>query len=451
MFIEEEFGEDSSSILADRTLTKAAFDLVKWASSKSKIDKLFYAFRKANLDSPLIAKLIDDRLIEEPLKKISRQEWDVLFANFREDDPLLKAYRRAFQDCGYSDSRDDRVREALEKCDKPKLTVAFANRSIEFIQKLDVDRDVSGISNWRDRIAETHQVDRTIGIENQGKSTYLLVSVNRQARGINLCAELHQTGKLPEPIDVESERRGIFCEFQSKDSDISQLMKEPLSQLLKEAEELLDNCHTFTLEIFLPWQHLNERVHEWEIFDVLGDSSRLSDEYAFIVRSLDRALNSKLKRDLAEKLQCLSDCIDQTSILSNFIELRDLDCKELFEITSLINLSLGKLGVKLAVGLPTIQEKRNEMLKALVKSSIPIALWVHETDTQVNCCQILQEFDNLLIAKNLKRFCELAKEIRSKRVIGNPIYHLGMLCDCPERMPTLSNQSNVSRARIPGN
>lgn len=467
MFVSDAIGKNLAEISPEEKLEVVAFKLIQWAESHGRLDKLFEAFCEDSPDRPNIDRLknrlVGDRFIDKTMPTIDPDDWEKLFATFSQNDLLeiAKACHQAFKDCFDRELEEiyphcprieipNGVREILETYDDPKIAVAFANRTIALIQKLeDGDRDVSKIVAWRDRIAQTHQVDPHLGIPKKSQLAhgYLLVSVQPQATGVHLFAELHfADDRLPEPIDLDPNNLGIFCEFSGDgDVEISRILQDPLSKLIEKAELKLIDCQgkvPVTIEIFLPLEYLDRRVHEWQVMNELQQSCQLGEHRAFIVRSLDRARKPILSSKIKSSWTGIREWIDKNQIDRYCLEIDAPICDGLET-----NLLLGKLGVKLAAGLPEDRAKRQSVLSNLVTSAIPFAFWVHEVEFE--CCQTVKAFNSLFIAQNLTNFSKLATAIQEQRVRKNPIYHLGMLCDCPERMPTLPGQTQVPRARIP--
>ena len=105
---------------------------------------------------------------------------------------------------------------------------------------------------------------------------------------------------------------------------------------------------------------------------------------------------------------------------------------EILEKSTEIDCTLVEL---LPDGLPEELETRRETLKDLVKSPVLFAFWIQDSKFDRNTT--LVSFEQLLKRENLTEFANLAEEIKRKRQPTCPISNLGMLCDCPHRLPTI--------------
>ncbi|MDY6941106.1 MAG: hypothetical protein SWY16_26040 [Cyanobacteriota bacterium] len=473
MFVADSIDKNLANITQASKLDKCAFDIIQRLEKSGELDDFFNYFFEKNKDNQTYGRRIKSlqskisKLVQYKTKILS-QDWESLFTILNENDLhiIAQSCKAAFKDCFKLELKEiypdcpkldslPHVRQVLEKYDKPELAVAFANRAIGLIAKLEGDaRDTSAIADWREQIAQIHAVDPKIGIpvHSQQIDAYLLVALRRQGGSIHLLAELHRTGeKYGQPIDLDPNNRWFSCTFSDDgDVEISQTIAEPLSRLIEEAELRSDKEITsFTLEFFLPPEYLDLRVHEWEIIDGFDKRTKLGEYCPFIVRSLERAMNPRWLQNFNRSWMSWSQNISASqTIARHCIDVRDSTCEELSSGNVLIN----KIGVKLAAGLPEDRERRNSIFWMLIKSHVPVTFWIDRAE----CCgerviqQVIQDFNGFLTTSSLNNFSLLAREIQKKRIPGKATYHLGMLCDCPERIPTLPSQPNIPRARPPG-
>jgi hypothetical protein len=351
---------------------------------------------------------------------------------------LVKACKGAFQYCFqrpleeiYPDcpplNQIDTIQQLLEKYDDPQIAIAFANRTYQLIQRNcegeQRDGDLEKIRGWRDRVAQKHNISSNFGNKNKSIYGYLLVAAtNPTITGqVEISSELHLTNGEMIPIDTHKQ---VKCHFDK--------LPNYLSDIIKDAEEKLRNCQgigSVTLEIFLPWQYLDRRIHEWPVTDELEYRCNLSEHRAFIVRSLDRAKEASLKNKLEEAWRILDKCFPNNQIVGNFHEVDCSNCTIYFDYRQ-------KPGIKFGNGLPDKVEERQKILRKLTTSCIPFAFWTYE---KFDWHYTIQTLNSLLAAGNLQDFRKLAIAIMRKRNESpdNPIRELGMLCDCPERMPTI--------------
>ena len=116
------------------------------------------------------------------------------------------------------------------------------------------------------------------------------------------------------------------------------------------------------------------------------------------------------------------------------------------------NLRLNKrLGLTITCGFPESNEEKKELFIAIIRGGVPIALW-----TRCNNFPDIEEgFDKLLTVNSLPDLSDLYESVwdlrktahaqldKSQNYLG---YHLGILCDNPNRVPfhlRLENQQLV--------
>lgn len=383
-----------------------------------------------------------DRFLELSDRNITSEQWDCIFSVFSRNEKmtLIGACEVAFRKCWGEPlsvirpeaqlNTIDEIRQLLSIYDRPKLTSAFVQSAIAAIRQYDRDRDFSSLDEW----CGAEEI-RSPSLPSCG---YLLVSLQQKAGEVTAFAELHLQGEDPERLDSgDGKGFGFVCRLDSiKPEDIAEQLAEPLSKWVEQAERQLCQNQAINrqivIEFFLPWQLLDTRVEEWNVSDELGDLCQLREHRGSIVRSLDRVLLSGLQLRLREGWEILTTHIEQDSIRQNCAEI-DCDCQTPTYPSQLSK----KPSLKLPKGLPQDPELRTKLIKDLLKSPIPIALWTHNPTFDYKTTS--EAFDRLLTRENLQEFADLADEIRRHRRAGpvNPIFDLGMLCDCPHRLPTL--------------
>ncbi|MBO9998016.1 MAG: hypothetical protein J7641_03245 [Cyanobacteria bacterium SID2] len=454
IFVDDNLEENLAKITTETNLTYIVFKLIKWAEiQKRRLAQLLEAFCQDNSHHTLVARLqpiiaqLQEDFVNPKNHNIKNEDWERLFENFQQNNLLIlnKAWYEALQyqplteiytNCPFFD-RVGAIREILERYDDPKLAIAFVNRAIRLLIALENIEDdvIQNLENWRDKIADSHRVPKIIGMGNKNLHGYLLVPIQLQAGHVTIYPQLYITEDdrtYPEIEKIES-TWGIQCQI----NDVSNYLSETIAEAEKKLE-VLKGEDTITLEVFLPWQYLDSHVHEWDVTDELDDPCQLHVYRKFLVRSLDRATISGLKLKLKKAWNCLQNCLQNGSIDRSFDK---FDCSSCKPLPALV----GKPGVKLGGGLPENIEQREAILKNLVKSAIPIAFWTYQ---QFDLNETIEAFDMLLTVDNLKSFRNLAKAIREKRNAENPNpvhQDLGMLCDCPTRLPTLPGQGSPLR------
>jgi nucleoside phosphorylase len=201
-----------------------------------------------------------------------------------------------------------------------------------------------------------------------------------------------------------------------------------------------------TIEIFLPWQHLNQPVHQWEI----QISQRLQGRHNH--RSLWKIPRDTLVRSLDRLKE--TDWIDEwiEDMKSLWPQLQNVDIKQLQDIccctdnldyerlkTDLLN----KLVFKFLSGLPENEDDLMDLLSVVIFSKVPVWLWSYGCPGDSNAFSAA--IDPLLCAQNMADSATFAQAIREQRA---SLPNLGVLYDCPTRLPVLVDWKN-GRLRQP--
>ena len=428
MFVDEDFGGNKAEIWEGENLQQIAYCLIKKTEAKGSLDQLYEVFCQVNANNLAVKELQGDCFIDidQSQQNIMPEQWQQIFSVFHSEDIFALDYAcdAAFIDVFgkplsivYPDTPPlntlKAISDLLSKYDQINLTKAFIRHAVKTIKERDSSRDFSPLGQWYEP-----QESGTISQKQKPNCGYILVSLKLYAKSITVFAELHLKGGTPEPLDKNSEERGIVYKLHGIKTDeipnwIAEQLAEPLSKWVQQAErQLLENKtlkidRQTVIEIFLQWQLLDARVDEWDAIDDLQEPCKLREHRGFIVRSLDRVTSSGLQLQLRQSWQTL-------------------------EKSSEIDRTLVEL---LPEGLPEDLETRQENLKELVKSPVLIAFWTH--DPQFDRKTTLAAFEQLLKRENLIEFANLAEEIKRQRQLICPISNLGMLCDCPHRLPTI--------------
>jgi nucleoside phosphorylase len=245
-------------------------------------------------------------------------------------------------------------------------------------------------------------------------------------------AELHLPNTPPKALLEEKDKKEMRCSINE------------VGDLLAEAICAVGNVKT--IEIFLPWQHLNQPIHQWEIQvnkRLQGRHSRRSlwkIPRDTLVRSLDRLQEEDWIDEWIEDMKDLWPQL-QNVAMEKFPDVccstntLDFECLE-------IDL-LDKLVFKFLSALPEDQDDLQNLLYLVIFSKVPVWLWSYGRPG--DAVAFSAAIDLLLSAKNLTDSATFAQAIRKQRV---KLPHLGVLCDCPTRLPVLVDWKN-SRLRQP--
>ena len=444
-----------SLIVFARNVTNRSFDDVggntreEWASElierldeEGILDELYIAVCKEYSDYPAVKKLqveLKGAPLVESKHKIDASD---LFSKFSEYDDFAAVQRSFLCACkdtvgDFSTIRPDRP--SLNELGKIKAQVEIyePKLAVQFAQYLLLELDVSSAENrlnlksaiesWRDRIAQqyniTPETPQPIKKEQQG---YLLVALRGTGQksgdrtSVTVFTELRIAGK-DDPIEFGAETITCFLDE----------VAAHLSTVILEAEEALIayGIGRITLELFLPWNHLDISVADWEILNRKGRPRSLGKHRGIVIRSYDRAEQGATRSEVQRKWKYLEECVKQGDACDRFHPQET--CPEAGDLEGKLK---DKPGLKLIAELPKDREDCLDIFDDIIESGVPIALWFNTVEG-LTAAEKLAEFNTLLQEHcSLTDFSQLADRWRDLRR-KHPNQHLRMLCDCPDRWP----------------
>ncbi|MGB3768899.1 MAG: hypothetical protein WA947_20270 [Phormidesmis sp.] len=282
LFIRDRFDDPLDDVGGESRELWAGALIEKFAQEGS-IDELYQKICKEYGKHPAIKKL-QSELRGEPLVK-SGQKIDAssLFSQFSSYDDFAnvqKSFLCAFKLIygSFLEIRPeypplntlDQIQSLIEAYG-PKLAVQFAEHLFVELNESSSETRLdlkNAVESWRDRIAQqysiTPETPQPIKKEQQG---YLLVALKETGRktsgstSVTVFSELRITGE-EDPIEFGAET--ITCSLDE--------VAAHLSTVILEAEEALSayDIGRITLELFLPWRHLDIGVADWKILNKKG-------------------------------------------------------------------------------------------------------------------------------------------------------------------------------------
>ncbi|MEM9212914.1 MAG: nucleoside phosphorylase [Cyanobacteria bacterium P01_F01_bin.150] len=190
------------------------------------------------------------------------------------------------------------------------------------------------------------------------------------------------------------------------------------------------------VEIFLSWRHFRKPIHEWKINRGLDDI-HLNVFRNVLLRSLDRCLEKKYKYLVAEWTERLRSQWEQlpsceNRVLEDYchnVTALDLD----FLRSTLVPEESKYLILHFLDELPEELDELRKLVSILMESGIPICLWPRDEPIQSE--SVPESLATLLCDMNvLRQPSRLAASIRK---LDTPLSNLGLLCECPYRLPGL--------------
>ncbi|MDZ8078681.1 MAG: hypothetical protein RMX35_06190 [Nostoc sp. DcaGUA01] len=223
--------------------------------------------------------------------------------------------------------------------------------------------------------------------------------------------------------------------------------------------------YNLTIEIFLPLPYLDKSIDIEEIPIGFGEKRAIANEYQFVIRSLERVIeeDGKYLMLLRRRWKILTQFLGRKPTFKTFHEKieqippTEKSCSSNFTWEN-CNLkefendwdSKKSLGIKVTCDLPIDKEAKTKFFIALIRSGVPISLWTRSTaipnlDTEFNeifvdQTEIIADLSNICESIwKLRRKAHAKKDEEKQNYLG---YHLGFLCDNPDRIPfSLTNQN----------
>jgi hypothetical protein len=313
------------------------------------------------------------------------------------------------------------LRTVFERKDDLGIAVEWVDRVIKAFQQPldgDVERIVTpALQAWHNAYKPSEPEAEPI----KKPPGYLLIALDPidDRDEVAFTAELHFLNASPKTDLLEP---GKKCSIH----EVSDLLTEAIRAAGNEVK---------TIEFFLPWQHLNQPVHQWEI----QVSQRLQGKHSrrslwkiprdTLVRSLDRLKEEDWIDEWIDDMKVLWSQL-QNMAMENFQDF--YCCANSLDYESLETDLLNKLVFKFLSGLPEDQDDLKDLLSIVIFSKVPVWFWSYGCPR--DSIAFSAAIDALLCTQNLTDSATFAQAIRKQRV---KLPHLGVLCDCPTRLPVL--------------
>lgn len=387
---------------------------------------------------------LSEGIVPTPEQKVSQQQLRQLFDLFgdRYWFDVGKAFVSAFEDSfkrSYTEvyktipSSFNIMRETLCRLNDPKLVASFVERARVRIQREDKSSDLpEQIVRWRDRFLTQHNLTLTDiqPKEDSEQPGYLLVSlephtkVDRKGAYVNVFAEVQRAGKRPIPIASET------CALSE--------MGAYLHKAIAQAKAAI--ADSVTLEIFMPRVHLEYEIASWKPSETndkaAEEAARLLRRQPYIIRSFERAKKVEYQKQVKKKWNEILTCIEKGNGCQRFHpQAETFDRDDLYDDID------EAAGLFLSAELSADSAERQGVLSDIVEAAIPFALWFSSAQESTPE-QRQAAFNSLLQTEYMSDFATLSKKWRRyrRKHKEKPERHLKLLCDCPDRWPSLPNQ-----------
>lgn len=280
-------------------------------------------------------------------------------------------------------------------------------------------------------------------VKNEPREAYLMVTVEEQKPNFLFKGYLgfKDDPESVTPLNIQQEAQEVTCILDEIPKYIRQYLIE-----CNNDKQLKGKYHTLCVEIFLPFDYLTESVEHCQIQDDLGDLRELCQEKQVIIRSYERYKNNTFWNYLFKGWQRSQINTQAENIVQNILH---LDQKETLNYNKL-EIQLKEKSILTCT--LTQKEKDIEILKAVIRSGIPLTFWSRSSEFD-NKQEFEQKLTNYLQTNRYYNVIDLVTEIHKTRQESwvnsqnnqAPItewgYHLGIWLDNPNRPPVSSLQS----------
>ncbi len=197
------------------------------------------------------------------------------------------------------------------------------------------------------------------------------------------------------------------------------------------------------IEFFFPLDLMDEAVDSWEIEDEAGISIPIGTEYVVVMRCTDRVLSSYANRDAWVSHWENKATQSQRNASDVLVE----GCLEPRSLFSKLNQSTQTIGFHLAQ--PPDKFGKGSIFAVMLRTAHPVAVWLRESVSGVNCEQALEAF---LQSHPIDVLPTAVKQERSNALAENRDCHIGhhlsLLWENPHLLPPIVDEgamlSNVS-------
>ena len=331
---------------------------------------------------------------------------------------------------------------------------------LEFVERLINCKKVTAkekLKKWLSAIASEKNITLPVYTEPEpldvNPDPYLMIKAEKISKGFILETELildYQEGNQSDDcvqISLDSDH-SIHC----SESDLKDCIKILIDKAkVKLIEKYKHTNYDLTIELFLPFKYLGK---SFDLDKIPADQDRLRPigyQYPFAVRSLDRYLISfetdtgQYSRKLNKKWEFYRQNKNQDTVGRSILCLDSIEDGCNWDKLSTDWSRNNKLAVNVAGGLPHQEEMQQEFFLGLLRGGVPFSLW--NRCPELACKDDIKEQINSLITldcfKDLRNLFKKVWDLRidahdegetaAKDYLG---YHLGFLCDHPDRIPS---------------
>ncbi len=470
MMITFAFGVDQQldKITGGDDLTKIAFRLItKWAIPQGKIDDLIEKAYQENSNNPQLKSFYqkikpsifnNEKISVDNSQPISNSEWNELYLIFNQlnNNHLLSQICRQT----LKNAKNDLLGNCLSLSNdidlkdlKEILLTKFPKRNdhvptiLEFAERLSkkVDKNLSKqLDQWLKTIATKINISLPtyshLPSKNEIYQYFLLITAIPKGKNqFDLESDLllydsstNNYQPIPKFINCE-QRTFVKCDFTE--------IKDKIFDLVAICREYIEPPYILNIQLFVTYPYLGYAFDRAEIVidQTRNDLSYLGIEYPLFVSSYDRFSDKKHYNEF--RVRWLNEVQDKLKPnLTNLIEsMQDLEGYNHQNLAKLAN----QWRVEKIIGLKIMgcwcdtEKIQEDLFYYVVKSGIPLVLWIRCND--LPDCK--NKLNDLLTAQILNNWHDLFKQVwecrqQSYQEPEKLGYHLGILADDPQRIPS---------------
>ncbi len=234
------------------------------------------------------------------------------------------------------------------------------------------------------------------------------------------------------PKNKSKLRRGILC-----------LVEDIPKELGKIIEYFLENINDGLriIEIYLPYQILYTDVDNWHIVNDAKQSVPILRDFDIVIHASDRITgnyNFRYLKDGWNNLENVLSSKPNSDIIQQNIE--TVNRTDKLEWQQIENNLKDKIGMKLAKPLLDSKSEQEKFIQAILNGGVPFAFWLkckpsRNRKLEHIDCYLTSECLNNNLQQLIKHVYEMrSKAYRSKKPEQDLGYHLGFLCDIPDKI-----------------
>ena len=455
-------------IAGGEDLNEVIFNLIEWAESQGQSKELVKAACEGNpgnqklqdIRKELFPKLSDNVYTENKKLSVITEKWGELLPILSEldlqlmanicKDTIKKLNKNIDITADYYELQNIKkistIKEVLLKSYIPPDT--GAQIIVEFIERLSNAEEIdesqkNQLCQLVKTVAEEHNIKLPTYQKKKSSNIsqyYLLVVANPKGKNeFYLTAELMLDNKIIPIDELKYEQRKIDCKL----SEISGKIYDFLKVFRKKYLKPIDNDYTLIIELFMPLEYLDTNVDIQEIKGGLGDEITIGEQYQFIIRCSERIMaeDGEFLIPLRNKWKKYSNDFDYIPPKTTYEEWDWINCNFKGLANNWQNDDKNISGVNIICGLPENYKLKRQLFTSIIRAGIPICLWTRDNNlpnienqfNEIFTCK-LESLDNLdTLLKSVLRIRKKAHaQTNKEKYLG---YHLGFLCDNPDRIP----------------